>query len=77
MDIHLDYGPGDRCWVMDGSDPREMTIDYAQIYVGPDHNGRLKIDVKYHLPGAFFCKEARAEYMCRTKEELKEKVFGK
>lgn len=75
MDIHLEFVPGDSCWVMCQNRPIELIVDTVSIYVGLDHS-QIKVGIEYGLGSGSFGGKYRREDMCHTKEELKQKIFG-
>lgn len=77
MDIHLNFNPGEYCWVMKDNFPMRLIVDSATIVCALDTSKKnVTFDVKYHLSLGIFGGEYSEKSMCRTKEELKEKIFG-
>lgn len=77
MDIHLDLIPGDLCWVMKDNKPIQLSIDSISIVVALDYSKKnITTGVKYHLTMGAFGGDYQREDICKTRQELKEKIFG-
>ena len=77
MDIHLDFVPGETCWVMDKNLPVQLKVDSVSIVVGLDYSKKnITVGSKYHLAMGAYGGDYDAKDICHTKQELKEKVFG-
>ena len=78
MDIHIDFVPGDFVWAMVENQPIEIQINEVQINVRFDLTNKTPIYSEIYK-----CSVASNKYqfyrrdISKTKEELKEKVFGK
>ena len=77
MDIHLDFNPGDYCWVMKDNFPVQLIVYSATIVCALDMSKKnVTFDVKYYLSLGAIGGEYSAKSMYHTKEELKESIFG-
>lgn len=78
MDIHIDFVPGDFVWAMVENKPIEIQITEVEIYVRFDVTNKKPVYNEIYK-----CLAATDRYqfyrrdISKTKEELKEKVFGK
>lgn len=77
MDIHLDFKPGEYCWVMKDNSPVQLIVDSVTIVCALDFSKKnVTFDVKYHLSLGAIGGVYSAKSMCHTKEELQELIFG-
>ncbi len=77
MDIHLDFIPGDICWVMKDNAPTQLKIESVSITVALDYSKKnITVGAKYHLSNGAIGGDYTEKEMCHTKNELKAKIFG-
>lgn len=77
MDIHLDLKPGEKCWVMEKNRPVQLVVEKISINVGLDLSRKnVVVDAIYHCSIGAIGGEYKREDLCKTKDELKEKIFG-
>ena len=75
IDVQIKYEPGNIVWAMYDNKPLAVAVNVIRVVVGHDVSKKhIVADIKYTCDnGRDFCEEQLAA----TKEELKEKVFGK
>lgn len=50
MDIHLDFKPGDFCWVMKDNSPMQLKVESVTIVIALDLSRKnVTHDAKYYL----------------------------
>lgn len=77
MDIHLDFEPGNFCWVMKDNVPVQLKVESVRIVVALDFSKKnVTFDAIYYLSLGVTGGEYRAKSMFHTKQELKESIFG-
>jgi len=75
--ITTKYEPGSTVWTMVDDKPRELTVKRIFIRIEPGKNRIALFNIEYELTCDLGRVNREEMKLAATKEELKEKVFGK